>query len=78
MTVLLGTWDVDAYARTARLRGAASAFNLRGDTRWEYSPGASATQADLDALAGDWAAVGNDLALVMAPITGEVSAADGD
>ncbi len=62
MTSLIGTWTVDRYSASAFLRGAASTFNLRGNTTREYRMWSSGESADRHALLDDWRVVGRDLA----------------
>lgn len=61
MTQLLGSFSVAALHRRAFWRGAASAFDLRGDTRRQYRFAASAAEADGRAIRNDWEQVGGDL-----------------
>jgi hypothetical protein len=58
MTRLLGTFTVDGLMKSAALRGAASALDLRGDTRQQYRFYATPAEADLEAIRDDWRAVG--------------------
>lgn len=61
MTRLLGTASVGDYVRQSWLRGAASAFDLRGNTLREYRTYSSPQAADADAIRDDWQRVGEDL-----------------
>lgn len=61
MTYLLASYRVSLLARRAFLRGAASAFDLRGDTRRQYRFAPSSSAADARAIGADWAQVGGDL-----------------
>ena len=60
MTTLLGSITVSGLRRTAALRGAASALDLRGDTRRQYEFYSSPEDADLDAIRNDWRALGDN------------------
>lgn len=61
MTQLPGSFSISALGRRAYLRGAASAFDLRGNTRRQYTFTSSAAEADVSAIREDWDQVGNDL-----------------
>ena len=61
MTQLLGSFSVSSLGRRAFLRGAASAFDLRGDTRRQYRYAANEALADCQAIREDWEQVGGDL-----------------
>jgi hypothetical protein len=65
MTTLLGTFRVSALGRRALLRGAAGAFDLRGNTRRQYVLGSDPEIADARAIGDDWAAVGGDLRVAL-------------
>ena len=65
MTELVGTFSVESLSRRAYLRGAASAVDLRGNTRRQYRFAKSPEQADASAVMDDWDAVGADLAGAM-------------
>lgn len=58
MTRMLGTFTPGQLRRDAFLRGAASAFDLRGDTRRQYRFYTTDSQADLEAIRNDWRALG--------------------
>lgn len=58
---LLRTYSVRSLRRSAYLRGAASAFDLRGNTLRQYRIAADPALVDYEAVAGDWKAVGDDL-----------------
>lgn len=59
MTTLLGTFTVNGLRRSATLRGAASAMDLRGDTRRQYLFYRTDAEADLEAIRNDWRAMGD-------------------
>lgn len=59
MTTLLGTFTVNGLRRSATLRGAASAMDLRGDTKRQYLFYRTPAQADLEAIRNDWRALGD-------------------
>jgi hypothetical protein len=61
MTQLLGSFGVAALSRRAFWRGAASAFDLSGNTMRQYRFVASETVADQQAIRSDWEAVGADM-----------------
>lgn len=61
MTELLGSFSVRGLRRRALLRGAASALDLRGDTRHQYVFARNGAEADIRALRDDWLAVGDDM-----------------
>jgi hypothetical protein len=61
MTELLGTFSVRFLARRSFLRGAASAFDITGNTRRQYRSARSGADADFRALRADWRAVGGDM-----------------
>lgn len=61
MTTLLRTFDVSCLRRRAFLRGAASAFDLRGDTRRQFRLGTDPATVDAEAIRADFEAVGADL-----------------
>ncbi len=61
VTRILGTITVAGLDSSATLRGAASAFNLRGNTVNEYRHYTDAVDTDMAAIAGDWQQVGADL-----------------
>lgn len=65
MTELLGTFSVRLLRRRAFARGAASALDLRGDTRHQYRFAHSPAQADLSAIRNDWEQVGEDMAAAL-------------
>lgn len=65
MTTLVGTWGVGQYARRSFLRGAASAFDLSGNTTRQFRLSRSPAQADAAAVAADWETVGQDLRLAI-------------
>ena len=64
MTEILGTASVSDYHRTALLRGAASAFDLRGNTLRQYRLFGSSTGADRYAMSGDMKVVLDDVEVV--------------
>lgn len=61
MTRLLRTYTLRSLRRRAWLRGAASAFDLRGATYRQFRLGGDPWRADAEALGADFAAVGADL-----------------
>jgi hypothetical protein len=65
MTFLLRTYTVRSLRRRAFLRGAASAFDLSGQTYRQYRTG-----GDDDAARTDFAAVGADLRAALATYAG--------
>lgn len=65
MTTLLRTYSVAGLRRHALLRGAASAFDLRGNNKRTFRLGGSAEQVDAEAVRSDWLAVGADLRSAM-------------
>jgi len=65
VTTLFGTWSVASLRRKAFVRGFASAFDLRGDTRRQYRTPRDPAIADADAIRADFEAVGADLRLAM-------------
>ena len=65
MTALLGSFTVRSLRRHALMRGAASALDLRGDTRHQYHFSPSPTQADFEAIRDDWEQVGQDMAAAL-------------
>lgn len=70
MTTLLGTYAIDDLRRGSFIRGFATVMNLRGNTRRLYRFGASPAQVDRDAIANDWARVGDDLRAAVATYQG--------
>lgn len=65
MTALLGSFTVRSLRRRSWLRGAASAVDLRGDTRHQYHLMRTGEQADIAAIRNDWQTVGQDLAAAL-------------
>lgn len=65
MTHLLQTYSVSALRRRALLRGAASAFDLRGNTMRQVRVGGTPEEYDARAIARDWRVVGEDLRAAM-------------
>lgn len=61
MTELLGSFSVRSLARRSLLRGAASVFDITGNTRRQYRFARTGSEADFRALQADWYAVGDDL-----------------
>lgn len=61
MSRIVGSFSVKSLARRTVVEGAASAFDLRGDTRRQYWWAASDREADAKAILDDWRAVGADL-----------------
>jgi hypothetical protein len=61
MTMFVGTWTADRFARRSFLRGAASAFDLRGATRRQYRAYWTPEEVDRYAVETDWQAVASDL-----------------
>lgn len=61
MSELLGSFSVGALSRRALLRGAASSFDITGNTRRQYRFAKSGPQADFRAMRADWQAVGDDM-----------------
>ena len=61
MTRLLLTFGVRSQPTRDYLRGAASVFDLRGDTRRHYNMARSPVDADRLAIANDWYTVAHDL-----------------
>lgn len=66
MTQLLQTYSVRGLRRRAYLRGAASAFDLRGSTMRQLKVHGTPEEYDARAVARDWATVGEDLRAAMA------------
>jgi hypothetical protein len=64
MTELVGTGTVADFSRGAFLRGAASAFDLRGDTTRFYRLAQTPREADLRALINDIQTVIDDSGVV--------------
>ena len=65
MTRLLRTWSVDRLRRRALWHGAASAFDLRGNTMRLYRLGSDPSRVDNEAIRADFEAVGADLRAAM-------------
>lgn len=65
MTELLGSFSLRSLRRQAFARGAASALDLRGDTRHQYRFAQTSDQADLCAIRNDWEQVGGDMAAAL-------------
>jgi hypothetical protein len=65
MTVLLQTYTVRALRRRSFLRGAASAFDLSGNTLRQLRVHGTPEDYDVAAVARDWQAVGDDLRSAM-------------
>lgn len=65
MTRLVGSFTVQGLHKRALLEGAASAFDLRGDTRRQYSLAPTPEMADLEAICDDWEALGHDFEAAM-------------
>lgn len=61
MSELLGTFSIGSLRQSALLRGAASAFDLTGNTRRQYDFSPTPAEADLKALRADWEATGDDM-----------------
>lgn len=61
MTSLVGTSNVRGYRRSALLRGAASALDLRGQTLAQYRIVQTPEEEDGEAIRDDWRQVGADL-----------------
>ncbi|QDZ15765.1 hypothetical protein [Humibacter ginsenosidimutans] len=61
MTLLFDTRRVSDSSLRDYIRGAASIFNLTGNTKREYNLAPTADEADARAIANDWAAVSGDL-----------------
>lgn len=61
MSELLSSFSVGQLHRRALIRGAASAFDLTGNTRRQYRFARSGAEADVRALRSDWEAVGADM-----------------
>lgn len=62
MTELLGSFSVRRLRKLALVHGAASALDLRGDTRHQYRFARNGAEADIRALRDDWVNVGEDMA----------------
>lgn len=65
VTQLLQTYSVRALHRRAFLRGAASAFDLRGNTMRQLRVHGTPEEYDARAVARDWQVVGEDLRAAM-------------
>jgi hypothetical protein len=61
VTEIVGTARVSDFKHGAFLRGAASAFDLRGNTARHYRMSGSPSEADMRALLGDLRAVRSDM-----------------
>lgn len=61
MSELLGSFTVRSLQRRALLRGAASAFDLTGNTRRQYRFARTGSEADIRALRADFRAIGDDM-----------------
>lgn len=61
MTILFNTRAISDSAGRDYLRGAASVLNISGKTGREYRFAESENEADAQALANDWVAIGQDL-----------------
>jgi hypothetical protein len=61
MTILFNTRRIRRSGARDYLRGAASVFNLSGDTSREYNFAHSEDEADSTAIGNDWREVGDDL-----------------
>jgi hypothetical protein len=70
VTRLLQTYSVRALHRRAFLRGAASAFDLRGNTMRQLRVHGTPEEYDAQAVARDWQVVGNDLRSAMSSYEG--------
>jgi hypothetical protein len=60
-TVVLNTFAANGSHRRDYVRGAAEAFNLRGNTSRHYHMHATGGEADAAAVENDWEAIGEDL-----------------
>lgn len=69
MTRLFGTLSLDRFRRRATLRGAASAFDLRGDTT-RHHPSLRDPDTDAAALRADFEAVCADLRAAIDAVVG--------
>jgi predicted RNA-binding Zn ribbon-like protein len=69
MTMLTGTWTPQRFARGSFMRGVASAFDLRGNTRRQYRWYWTPEDVDRRAVESDWLAVGDDLRTAVARYT---------
>ena len=65
MTTLLRTYTIRRLGARSLLRGAASAFDLRGQTSRQYVLGSDAGVVAADAIRADFEAVGADLRAAM-------------
>jgi hypothetical protein len=65
MTELLGSFTIRSLRRHAYAHGAASAMDLRGNTRHQYRYSQTTAEADLAAISNDWQVVGEDLAAAL-------------
>lgn len=65
MTELLGSFTVRSLGRRAFARGAASAFDITGNTRRQYRFAKTGPQADFRAIRSDWLAVGDDMRVAL-------------
>lgn len=61
MSRIVGSYSIERLARRALVDGAASALDLRGNTRRQYRWALSEQAADDEAIGDDWTMVGQDL-----------------
>lgn len=69
-TIILNTVSAVHLGWWSFLRGAASAFDLRGRTNRSYSLFETADEADLTAIQNDWETVSDDLGAAIHAVAG--------